>query len=271
MQRWNRCENVLKVHNVGNLRLKWSTPIVGGDNAAPAVADGLVYVGGPNLHALDARTGAKVWELCCGGDYRVDSSPAVANRVVYVGALGGKVFARWTPAPASCSGATQPAVQSVVVAGRGERGGVMSDQDDHNVHALDAKTGAKLWSYDTGADRVFSSPAVVNGVVYVGSIRQQCTASPAAGCQHRCQAVGPRVPQFRTVRLALGGERSALFRPPQRHVRLRPEVKDAGNRGRFQIPPTVRFFTPTPNSRCSSRSQHSYLEGKVSLTGHYTF
>jgi outer membrane protein assembly factor BamB len=44
---------------------------------------------------------------------------------------------------------------------------------DHNVYALNAKTGVRLWSYTTGNDYVFSvtsSPAVANGVVYVGSV-----------------------------------------------------------------------------------------------------
>jgi outer membrane protein assembly factor BamB len=36
------------------------------------------------------------------------------------------------------------------------------------VYALNAATGAKLWSYHTG-NQVFSSPTVANGVVYVGS------------------------------------------------------------------------------------------------------
>jgi outer membrane protein assembly factor BamB len=58
----------------------------------------------------------------------VFSSPAVANGVVYVGSgLNG----------------------------------------NGNVFALNARTGAKLWSYAT--DAVQSSPAVANGVVYVGS------------------------------------------------------------------------------------------------------
>jgi len=39
---------------------------------------------------------------------------------------------------------------------------------DHNVYALDAKTGTKLWSYKTGS-WVLSSPAVANGVAYIGS------------------------------------------------------------------------------------------------------
>jgi outer membrane protein assembly factor BamB len=37
-----------------------------------------------------------------------------------------------------------------------------------NVYALNAGTGAKLWSFTTGIG-VLSSPAVANGVVYVGS------------------------------------------------------------------------------------------------------
>jgi hypothetical protein len=39
---------------------------------------------------------------------------------------------------------------------------------DSNVYALNASTGAKLWSYTTGSG-VYSSPAVANGVVYIGS------------------------------------------------------------------------------------------------------
>jgi len=38
---------------------------------------------------------------------------------------------------------------------------------DHNIYALDAGTGAKVWSYMTGNS--LGSPAVANGVVYVGS------------------------------------------------------------------------------------------------------
>jgi eukaryotic-like serine/threonine-protein kinase len=39
---------------------------------------------------------------------------------------------------------------------------------DYNVYALNARTGAKLWSYTTGYI-VDSAPAVSNGVVYFGS------------------------------------------------------------------------------------------------------
>jgi len=47
-------------------------------------------------------------------------------------------------------------------------GVVYVGSDDENVYALNARTGAKLWSFTTG-NFVHSSPAVVNGTVYVGS------------------------------------------------------------------------------------------------------
>jgi outer membrane protein assembly factor BamB len=39
---------------------------------------------------------------------------------------------------------------------------------DHNVYALNANTGTKIWNYTTGSF-VWSSPAVANGIVYVSS------------------------------------------------------------------------------------------------------
>ena len=47
-------------------------------------------------------------------------------------------------------------------------GVVYVGSNDGNVYALNASTGAMLWSYTTGGG-VYSSPAVANGVVYVGS------------------------------------------------------------------------------------------------------
>src|SRR5580704_80396 len=135
MMRWNRCEKVLNVSNVGNLALKWSYATLG-PVSEPAIANRMVYVGSEdyNVYALDALTGAKLWSYTTGKHVvsapvppnGVVSSPAVANGVVYVAS------------------------------------------EDKNVYALNARTGAKLWSYTTN-DYVDSSPAVANGVVYVGS------------------------------------------------------------------------------------------------------
>ena len=59
----------------------------------------------------------------------------------------------------SIGGASSPAVVNGVA---------YIGSNDDNVYALNASTGAKLWSFATG-ESVYSSPAVVNGVVYVGS------------------------------------------------------------------------------------------------------
>jgi glucose dehydrogenase len=73
-----------------------------------------------------------------------------------VGALGLK----WKTSTGAFFGFTSsPAVANGVV---------YVGSDDHNVYALNANTGAQLWSYSTGGN-VDSSPAVANGVVYVGS------------------------------------------------------------------------------------------------------
>jgi hypothetical protein len=53
-------------------------------------------------------------------------------------------------------------------------GAVYVGSIDYNVYALNAKTGAVLWSYTTGAN-VDSSPAAANGVVYIGSETARCT------------------------------------------------------------------------------------------------
>ena len=57
-------------------------------------------------------------------------------------------------------------------------GVVYVGSDDGKVYALNAATGAKMWSYTTD-DYVSSSPAVVNGVVYVGSGLKDGNSTPS--------------------------------------------------------------------------------------------
>ena len=64
--------------------------------SSPAVAGGLVYVGWftveGNVSALDAGTGALKWSYTAGAS-GVDSSPAVADGVVYVASSDYKMYA----------------------------------------------------------------------------------------------------------------------------------------------------------------------------------
>jgi outer membrane protein assembly factor BamB len=168
MQRWNQYENVLNVHNVGNLKLKWKTFAFGGGvEASPAIANGAVYfgIGTNNQFGLKASTGEMLWNL----PYFLtgSSSAAVANGVVYNCSWNhdGSVFALnantgdtlWT-----YGGGEDDSSPAVV-------NGVVYVLSWGYFVALDARTGALLWSYGTGGTQTSSSPAVANGVVYVGS------------------------------------------------------------------------------------------------------
>jgi glucose dehydrogenase len=144
----------------------WNYTTGGSVHSSPAVANGVVYVGSfdNNVYALNATTGANVWTFTTGGN--VESSPAVANGVVYVGSWDGNVYAINATTGTELWNYTtgNEMFSSPAVA----NGVVYVGSFDNNVYALNATTGANVWSYNTGS-RVFSSPAVVNGVVYVGS------------------------------------------------------------------------------------------------------
>ena len=167
MARWNPCEKVLGVNNVGTIQLKWTSATGRYVESSPAVANGVLYVGSTdnNVYALDASTGALLWSYNTGPIS--DSSPAVANGVVYVGTYDFNVYALdastgallWSYPTGNVVSSSPTVANGVVYVG----------SDDHNVYALKASTGAPLWSYYTGLYRVSCSPAVANRVVYVGS------------------------------------------------------------------------------------------------------
>ena len=122
-----------------------------------------------SVYALNASTGAKLWNVAVGG---FPWSSAVANGVVYVGtgsSLGtgpGTVYALNANTGALlwkyATGGTVDSSPTVA------NGAVYIASNDGILYALNAGTGAKLWSFTTG-DSAGSSPAVANGVVYVGS------------------------------------------------------------------------------------------------------
>jgi outer membrane protein assembly factor BamB/5-hydroxyisourate hydrolase-like protein (transthyretin family) len=132
--------------------------------SSPAVVNGVVYVGSidGNVYALNAATGAKVWNYTTGG--AVDSSPAVVNGVVYVGSIDGNVYALNAATGAKVwnytTGWYVPSSPAVV-------NGVVYVGGEFDVYALNAATGAKVWNY-TAPDSIYgASPAVANGMVYI--------------------------------------------------------------------------------------------------------
>ena len=121
--------------------------------ATPAVANGVIYVVSKTtgkLYAYDANASFKncrpgnpelldcdpIWTATTGAG--IEAAPSVANGVVYVGSDDGRLYAFDAAGSSHCA----------VSGGK--------------------KTCTPLWSHATGA-AIYSSPAVSNGVVYVGS------------------------------------------------------------------------------------------------------
>jgi parallel beta-helix repeat protein len=140
--------------------------------SSPAVSDGIVYVGADkpdyNFYALNASTGALIWNYTMGGG--TWSCPAVSQGIVYVGSLDHKLYALdastgvlvWSYTTGSYIEDSSPAVAY---------GKVYIGSDDGRVYALNSLNGALVWNYSVAStSSVTSSPAVANGLVYVGSM-----------------------------------------------------------------------------------------------------
>jgi outer membrane protein assembly factor BamB len=136
-------ETFVSSANVSWLKLRWKYPAGAKISASPAVATvggrSLVFVGAwdGTFYALDAITGTKVWSRkidiippCNSTSCRIASSAAVRNGKVYFGARNAFLY------------------------------------------ALDAATGAVSWKVQLANPNsnyeIWSSPAVSNGLVYVG-------------------------------------------------------------------------------------------------------
>ena len=133
--------------------------------------------------------GQLLWNYTTSGS--VESPPAVANGVVYVGSTDNNTYALnattgaklWSYTTGGLVASSPAVANGVVYVG----------SDDNNLYALNATTGAKLWSYTTGG-YVDSSPSVVKGVVYVGSDDGNVYAIGSAAA-----ATSPGTPGFEVV------------------------------------------------------------------------
>ncbi|MFL5758918.1 MAG: PQQ-binding-like beta-propeller repeat protein [Thermomicrobiales bacterium] len=128
---------------------RWESPIKGIQNysqpapaPAPAVIDGLVFVGSTDgtFHAIDAGTGVERWTYVAG--HSITASPTVVDGVVYVS-----------------TGQTE-ILDDVLF---------FTDQTeilDDVLFALDERTGKQLWTFPMRGG-LTSSPAFADGLVYV--------------------------------------------------------------------------------------------------------
>ncbi len=170
--------------------VRWRFHAGGAILSSPVISDGAVYAGSNdgNVYAVRRSNGTRLWRFATGG--AVTSSPALSGGAVYFASADGYVYAvdartgtpRWRfktggerrfkapgihgikPANQMMADPFDMFVSSPAIAD----GTVYIGSGDHNVYALDARTGTERWRFATG-DVVHASPAVANGIVYIGS------------------------------------------------------------------------------------------------------
>lgn len=162
----NTIENVLSQSNVGQIDQDWSFSTGDSVESSPVVANGIVYVGSDDSNLYALNATTGAKIWSFTAGSFFTSTPAVANGTVFVGSFDDNVYA--LNASTGVKKWSFSTGSAVVSSPTVVNGVVYVGSDDNNVYALDASTGAKLWSFATGAF-VESSPAVANGVVYVGS------------------------------------------------------------------------------------------------------
>jgi len=169
--------------------VRWEFKTGGRIVSSPVVARGVVYIGSDDhfLHAIDAATGREIWKFQTAAS--VSSTAAVANGSVYFLSLDGNAYSvdeqqgklNWkfaTEGESRMSAASlyglAPSLEvkpdpwdfftsSPIV----DADQVYFGSGDHNIYALDARTGKLSWKYRAG-DAVHSSPAIANGILYIG-------------------------------------------------------------------------------------------------------
>lgn len=143
--------------------------------SSPAVANGKVYFGSGdgNVYAVDARTGVLQWKFATKDV--VHASPAVVANTVYIGSWDSFFYAidadtgqqKW-----AFKAGEDPAIHNQVgfqSSAAVVDGTVYVGCRDAHVYALDAATGRKKWDYPTSKSWVNGTPAVRDGLVYVGT------------------------------------------------------------------------------------------------------
>lgn len=192
-------------------RRLWSTNI-GFVRAVPTVVDGVLYVGGDNrFYAIDTKDGTIKWSYKNATD-RFVSSAAVANNLAYVGSKDGYLYAFdiQTGEPSWLALTGKEIESSAAIAD----GIIFFGTNGGVIIALDAANGDKKWRYDTGVTDIKSSPLVANGTVFVGSNNGNIYALTTKGTLKWTYATGNNVessPSVKGSTIFAGSKDSNLY------------------------------------------------------------
>jgi len=163
--------------NASTGTLNWSYKTGDVVHASPAIDDGTLFIGSWDsyFYAIDAASGTLKWRFKTGVDpdihnqVGIQSSAAVAGGIVYFGCRDSHLYAldertgdkKWAFSTGQSWVISSPAVDAGTV--------YFATSDSGLFYALDAVTGATIFSLDYDHWVSFSSPAVVGQMAYIGS------------------------------------------------------------------------------------------------------
>ncbi len=163
-----------------NDSVRWVYNTTSEVNSSPAVANGRVIVGCSNgeVVAFSKVTGKRLWTYDTnGGQNSIWSSPAIDSGKVFIGSRNNKLFCLneidgsfvWSYTTGNDVDSS-PAVKD---------GKVFFISNDGNIYCLNIDDGSVAWTYTCSeSDKdSFSSPAVVDDMLYVGSGTATCKQS----------------------------------------------------------------------------------------------
>jgi len=222
--------------------------------SSPSIHGGNVFISNSKqmiVYALNANTGAKVWERNVSGGATLNgiySSAAVHNGVVFVTTKNGAIYALnessgsvvWNKPISSKFISSSPTISD---------GKIIFGGDEGFLYVLDEATGDLVWKYETMAVMT-SSPAVCNGYILIG------------GKDHMLYAFGhdkipPTVADTNPKNSATNVPVTAKI-----WVKFSEGMDSASGAGAFSISPNVPF-----NITWDAGNMTATLERNASLSG----
>lgn len=156
---------IFAVNSAGSLKWKYPT-----DTKLPhSVVTGLVYDNGRlyygstdgNVYALDAASGAKVWEFTTGD--KIWASPVIDDGVLYVGSFDNHFYALSADTGSELWKFEAEGVFTASAIVVGDM--VVIASLDRSLYALDTQTGNKEWQF-SAASWFWATPIVFNDTIY---------------------------------------------------------------------------------------------------------
>ena len=196
-------------------KLRWKVVTKGMVHATPAVQDGLAFVAGCDavFRAIRVTDGTEAYHIDSGA--YTGASPLLDNGRAYFGTFNYEVLAvdlkqRRIGWRYSDPESRFPYYSSAAL----DQGRLFVGGRDKLVHAIEAGTGRRIWTFATRA-RVDSSPVVAGGRVYVGSTDGRLYALDAASGKKSWEfEIGAGVtasPAIAAGRLVIGAQDGRIY------------------------------------------------------------